>query len=339
MPNPRTRPSSIHELAEEALDNPWDPSKELKAHLRQAEKTRLAGKDFKASGDLESAFVEFARAATLVLEKLPQHRDYNTLLNKQQRHNLSLNGQDILDSLQELKPVLVKRHGQWATHYPDDTTTPTARSLRDQQGGQQSNAEEERRRVVAEELYKMKQQRETSYPTPAHAPLYHPSVPAAPSDPRKNAALAAARQAAGSISSASSQAARYHDQQQSQDRHVRGDVAPRTRQDAAARAVQHRLAGGNGIITSNTSSPIYQMPSANPPSQPNQRHDPSHAVTYRRPPPHDVPNLIMPLSRPGYDTDSTDSESIADSHVNSAPRGPSGPSYARSPTRDLVARM
>lgn len=97
-PNPRLhspnsssrRPATIAELAERALDNLWDESKELKYYLRVAEKYRRDGKDFVQKGDLESAFVEFARAATLVLEKLPSHRDYHTLLNAAQRHNLGL---------------------------------------------------------------------------------------------------------------------------------------------------------------------------------------------------------------------------------------------------------
>jgi hypothetical protein len=84
------RPATIAELAQRALDNLWDETKELKHYLRVAERYRKDGKDYAKRGDLESAFVEFAKAATLVLEKLPTHRDYHTLLNAAQRHNLGL---------------------------------------------------------------------------------------------------------------------------------------------------------------------------------------------------------------------------------------------------------
>ena len=84
------RPASIAELAEMAMLDLWDDTKDFKHYLRMAEKYRKEGKEYVRKGDLESAFVELARAATLVLEKLPLHRDYNSMLNANQRHNLSL---------------------------------------------------------------------------------------------------------------------------------------------------------------------------------------------------------------------------------------------------------
>ena len=87
---PSRRPASIGELAERALDNLWDDRKELKFYLRQAEQYRKDGKTFAAHGDHENAFVSFARAATLVLDKLPTHRDYRTMLSDKHRHNLGL---------------------------------------------------------------------------------------------------------------------------------------------------------------------------------------------------------------------------------------------------------
>lgn len=84
------RPASIAELAERALDNPWEEGRELKYYLRVAEKCRRDGREAMQKGDLENAFVQHARAATLVLEKLPSHRDYHELLSSAQRHNLGL---------------------------------------------------------------------------------------------------------------------------------------------------------------------------------------------------------------------------------------------------------
>lgn len=84
------RPSSIAELADKALDNAYDEGKDLKYYLRIAERYRKEGKEVAKQGDLETAFVLLAKAATLVLEKLPNHRDYQTLLNPSQRNNLTL---------------------------------------------------------------------------------------------------------------------------------------------------------------------------------------------------------------------------------------------------------
>ncbi|KAF8909812.1 hypothetical protein CPB84DRAFT_1673208 [Gymnopilus junonius] len=89
-PNGRTRPSSIAELAKEAMDDLWDENKDFKHYLRVAERYRREGKECAKRGDLEGAFVQLARAATLVLEKLPLHKDYYGILSENQRHNLSL---------------------------------------------------------------------------------------------------------------------------------------------------------------------------------------------------------------------------------------------------------
>lgn len=87
---PRHRPATIAELADRARDDLWDPSKGVKYWLKTGESHRRAGKGFFEVGDLESAFVEYAKAATIVLEKLPLHRDYATTLTTDQRHNLGL---------------------------------------------------------------------------------------------------------------------------------------------------------------------------------------------------------------------------------------------------------
>lgn len=84
------RPRTIAELAAVTNENLWDPSKPLKHWLRTAEKARKVGNAFVESRDYESAFIEFARAATLVLEKLPKHSEYKTLLSPAQRSNLGL---------------------------------------------------------------------------------------------------------------------------------------------------------------------------------------------------------------------------------------------------------
>lgn len=87
---PPSRPSSIPELANRAFTNLWDPSKDFKHWLRAAERCRNTGKDYIIMGDLENAFVEYARAATLILDKMPTHSEYMTRLNPQQRESLTL---------------------------------------------------------------------------------------------------------------------------------------------------------------------------------------------------------------------------------------------------------
>ncbi|RPD76125.1 hypothetical protein L226DRAFT_448606, partial [Lentinus tigrinus ALCF2SS1-7] len=84
------RPATIAELAAQAQENLWDPSKGLKHWLRTAEKSRRNAETLVANSDFEGAFVEYAKAATIVLEKLPTHREYQTLLNPDQRHNLGM---------------------------------------------------------------------------------------------------------------------------------------------------------------------------------------------------------------------------------------------------------
>jgi hypothetical protein len=84
------RPPTIAELSERALDNLFDESKPLKHFLRIAEKYRKDAREYLSKGDLENAFIHFARAATLVLDKLPAHREYYTLLTPTQRSNLDL---------------------------------------------------------------------------------------------------------------------------------------------------------------------------------------------------------------------------------------------------------
>ncbi|KDR66414.1 hypothetical protein GALMADRAFT_1148554 [Galerina marginata CBS 339.88] len=196
---PAKRPSSIAELAEKAKDDGWDETKEFKQHLRIAEKYRKEGKECLKRGDLEGAFVELARAATLVLERLPSHRDYNTMLNASQRHNLSLNGQDILDNLSDLKPALVDRYEKWLQRHGadvlDQERTPNARTqkiandeARAQAQREQFQEEErtrEQQRMAAEEAAKWKQQRQQMF-----------ARDEAEKARRKEAAQAAARQAA-----------------------------------------------------------------------------------------------------------------------------------------------
>lgn len=86
----KTRPATIAELADKSREDLWDPNKHLKHWLRTAELARKSGKQYAESGDYERSFVQLARAATIILEKMPTHKDYHTLLTTSQRSNLVL---------------------------------------------------------------------------------------------------------------------------------------------------------------------------------------------------------------------------------------------------------
>lgn len=86
----KTRPATIAELAHKSSEDPWDPTKHLKHWLRTAELARKSGKQHAENGDYERSFVQLARAATIILQWMPHHKDYDTLLNQDQRRNLTL---------------------------------------------------------------------------------------------------------------------------------------------------------------------------------------------------------------------------------------------------------
>ncbi|KAI0033300.1 hypothetical protein K488DRAFT_10920, partial [Vararia minispora EC-137] len=83
-------PRTIAELAALAKEGTTDETLPLKQWLRNAESARSRGRLSIEQNDYENGFIEMARAATIVLEKLPSHRDYRTLLSPTQRHNLGL---------------------------------------------------------------------------------------------------------------------------------------------------------------------------------------------------------------------------------------------------------
>lgn len=157
------RPATIAELADKSREDIWDPNKQLKHWLRTAELSRKNGKQYAEAGDYERSFVQLARAATIILEKMPTHRDYHTLLNPTQRHNLSLHGQETLDNLSKLKPGLVDRYDRWVSRNPDLANNPAikpsvllepptpSQSLDDSRGRDPEYRREESRRREAEE--------------------------------------------------------------------------------------------------------------------------------------------------------------------------------------------
>lgn len=82
-----SRPASLFELRKQILEYSWDHSKSLKHSLKMAQDFRKEGRDHTIINP-ERAFIAMARAANLILVKLPTHNDYATVLTEAQRKNL-----------------------------------------------------------------------------------------------------------------------------------------------------------------------------------------------------------------------------------------------------------
>lgn len=113
MTSPQKRPSSIDELVQRARDRPHNASRSLNLLVKDAEQYNKLAKVQHAQCNYEEAFVNYTKAATIILEELPQHRDNNILLSDTQKNDISGYSQTILDALSELKPILVDRYEKW----------------------------------------------------------------------------------------------------------------------------------------------------------------------------------------------------------------------------------
>ncbi|KAJ7748289.1 hypothetical protein DFH07DRAFT_572295 [Mycena maculata] len=97
---PPTRPARITELANAAQADPDVSSGStsgLKHYLQRAEVHRKAGKALVSGAgaaadvgaEMERAFIEYACAMKLILENVPNHKDYTSALTPMQKANLS----------------------------------------------------------------------------------------------------------------------------------------------------------------------------------------------------------------------------------------------------------
>ena len=73
------RPHSIEELAKISGQAKYDRFGDIKQDLRYAEVYLAEGKKDLEAGDLEWAFIHFARTATLVLQRMPTNAHYNEM--------------------------------------------------------------------------------------------------------------------------------------------------------------------------------------------------------------------------------------------------------------------
>ncbi|KAJ1301286.1 hypothetical protein OPQ81_003691 [Rhizoctonia solani] len=125
------RPFSIAELAARSRPTGYDPSKSLKDLLRIATAERNAGDNARAAGDVEAAFIHYAKASTLMLEELPGHPKFLELT-QAQKDAVQVQGQIISDSLGHVKSIVTDRftesrarHNETDFGLPVPVQTPT----------------------------------------------------------------------------------------------------------------------------------------------------------------------------------------------------------------------
>ncbi|KAG8850105.1 hypothetical protein FRB91_009346 [Serendipita sp. 411] len=118
------RPHSISDLAQFARDDSPSTSRSIKDWLRVADALRKQGQQANGEGDIQAAFVYYARSATYILEKIPRHPSYEDL-NDTQKNNLKSNGHEILHNLEQLKPRLADRYENWLAKDPNNINAPS----------------------------------------------------------------------------------------------------------------------------------------------------------------------------------------------------------------------
>ncbi|KAH8112815.1 hypothetical protein DFH11DRAFT_1511304 [Phellopilus nigrolimitatus] len=278
------RPASIQELAQRA-EFVWEPSKDFKFWLKVAEKSRHAGQDYDLYGDLENAFVEYAKAATLILDKIPTHRDYHTRLDPTQRETLIMKGKGVLDRMGQIKPPLIDRHNAW-----EDAL---------------ARGEVPARTPISQKPYENEhRQRDT-------APLRRPSTNGRPRDGRQiwhpDAAIVAQekrRQEESQSQAQAAQAAKARVEQRT--RAEQAGIVQRQREaEEEARAVRRAAAAYN--VPSGSQPSFVSIPVPNPVTPRQSALQSSTRSIYDIP--LDPPPLL-PLESPTrrYDGDSTDAE-------------------------------
>ncbi|KAJ7723033.1 hypothetical protein B0H14DRAFT_3520151 [Mycena olivaceomarginata] len=115
---PTTRPARISELIA-AAETAAPPGRDLKHYIRVAESHRRTGVAYmgRASSNANSAFhtfIEYACAATLIVETIPTHRDYQAGLSAEPETNLKARRTAKTSRPGKLKAALVERFERYA---------------------------------------------------------------------------------------------------------------------------------------------------------------------------------------------------------------------------------
>ncbi|CAE6415089.1 unnamed protein product [Rhizoctonia solani] len=145
------RPFSIAELAARSRPTGYDPSKSLKDLLRTATAERNAGDNARATGDVEAAFIHYAKASTLMLEELPGHPKFVELTTAQ-KDAVQVQGQIISDQLGQVKAIVTDRFTESRVRHneldglPPPVQTPTPTPQRQRQRTQDANRRNDEQR-------------------------------------------------------------------------------------------------------------------------------------------------------------------------------------------------
>ncbi|ESK85600.1 endosome-associated ubiquitin isopeptidase [Moniliophthora roreri MCA 2997] len=301
------RPSSIAELAVKARNHVLKENQPIKYYLKHAESNRREGMRLAEAGDLENAFIAFARTASLVLETLPMHSEYKTVLDEKQRTNLNLNGQEILDNLGKLKVRISDRYENWRARHPDDDDAKHREAVEAQMKWEGREKENDvAARLAQERAEKLRRSLERMSVEDYQQQPQQPQ-PRQPMSIASASAIASARDAASAYDGA-----RYQDSpsvhgQRAQDAVQSARVAASTAAGITATYVPMPAPYLQSPLSS-APAPSHQQPVSIPqftPTRPHQRPRPSSFVGPQ----------MMPLESPSrYDEDSTDSESQGNGH-------------------------
>ncbi|KAF8752064.1 USP8 dimerization domain [Rhizoctonia solani] len=144
------RPFSIAELAARSRPTGYDASRSLKDLLRIATAERNAGDDARAAGNVEAAFIHFAKASTLMLEELPGHPKFAELTNGQ-KEAVQVQGQIIQDQLGQVKSLVTDRFNESRARHQEAEILPhqCRRPLRPQR--QRQRTQDANRRSTEEQ--------------------------------------------------------------------------------------------------------------------------------------------------------------------------------------------
>ncbi|KAI8972275.1 hypothetical protein BDB01DRAFT_474916 [Pilobolus umbonatus] len=132
------RPRSTTELNEQANLN-IDPNIPIRLYIRSAALILRQAKVYELEHDLEKAYILYMKYSNLSLNELPKHPSYKHPDNKQNLRALNVNCMDVLDSLEQLKPVIDKRYDDYIAEQHDMKESEAASLLSEQMNQWNSN--------------------------------------------------------------------------------------------------------------------------------------------------------------------------------------------------------
>lgn len=114
------------ELAEQAEDFVWDPSKPMSYWRDFVSDALTTSETYEAMEEYELAYIERSRALSVLLERLPSHEDYDDEVPPMSREYVEATIPSMLDGLDRLAAVLRERQHARDAWQPSRPTTPIA---------------------------------------------------------------------------------------------------------------------------------------------------------------------------------------------------------------------